>query len=192
MDYECKWGPPWTQRPRSHWPSWQSMCFASGSHGLDSHWAQTFSSRISSSISWHSWLVLLSRGGVAARAVIPRCTGVKLSVTSTTLAKKSSSDTAAFCCTATLSLSLWSCHAITGSQVRLVEKVCYFAKTLSFWLSFCYRFGLRFSYAVLYLSLQRRRAGSKWIAWLGCARDAAWLDCMTAGQLRRLAAWMML
>ena len=157
---------------------------AAGSHGLDSHWAQTFSSRISSSISWHSWLVrLLSRGGVAARA---------RSVTNTTLAKKSSSDTAAFCCTATLSLSLWSCHAITGSQVRLVEKVCYFAKTLSFWLSFCYRFGLRFSYAVLYLSLQRRRAGSKWIAWLGCARDAAWLDCMTAGQLRRLAAWMML
>ena len=46
----------------------------------------------------------------------------------------------------------------------------FFAKTLSFRLSFCYRFGLRFSYVFLYVeaSMQcnkkriTRRAGSKW------------------------------
>ena len=53
---------------------------------------------------------------------------------------------------------------------QVLEKRTFFAKTLSFWLSFCYRFGLRFSYVFLYVeaSMQcnkkriTRRAGSKW------------------------------
>ena len=53
---------------------------------------------------------------------------------------------------------------------QVLEKRTFYAKTLSFWLSFCYRFGLRFSYVFLYVeaSMQcnkkriTRRAGSKW------------------------------
>ena len=53
---------------------------------------------------------------------------------------------------------------------QVLEKRTFFAKTLSFRLSFCYRFGLRFSYVFLYVeaSMQcnkkriTRRAGSKW------------------------------
>ena len=53
---------------------------------------------------------------------------------------------------------------------QVLEKRIFFAKTLSFRLSFCYRFGLRFSYVFLYVeaSMQcnkkriTRRAGSKW------------------------------
>ena len=53
---------------------------------------------------------------------------------------------------------------------QVLEKRTFFARTLSFRLSFCYRFGLRFSYVFLYVeaSMQcnkkriTRRAGSKW------------------------------
>ena len=53
---------------------------------------------------------------------------------------------------------------------QVLEKRTFFAKTLSFRLSFCYRFGLRFSYVFLYVeaSMQcnkkriTRRAGSEW------------------------------
>ena len=53
---------------------------------------------------------------------------------------------------------------------QVLEKRTFYAKTLSFWLSFCYRFGLRFSYVFLYVeaSMQcnkkriTRLAGSKW------------------------------
>ena len=61
---------------------------------------------------------------------------------------------------------------LRGQRCRgqVLEKRTFFAKTLSFRLSFCYRFGLRFSYVFLYVeaSMQcnkkriTRRAGSKW------------------------------
>ena len=53
---------------------------------------------------------------------------------------------------------------------QVLEKRTFFAQTLSFRLSFCYRFGLRFAYVFLYVEASMQcnkkritgRAGSKW------------------------------
>ena len=62
--------------------------------------------------------------------------------------------------------------AAHGCRGQVLEKGIIFAKTLSFRLSFCYRFGLRFSYEYVFLYVETsmqcdkkrttRRAGSKW------------------------------
>ena len=68
----------------------------------------------------------------------------------------------------------------------------FFAKTLSFRLSFCYRFGLRFSFFVyVEASMQcdkkmtTRWAGSKWTAWLLASLDVQQL------QLGSFTAWQL-
>ena len=95
-----------------------------------------------------------------------------------------------------------------GGRRQVLDKRIIFAKTLSFRLSFCYRFGLRFSYVFVYVeaSMQcdkkrtTRRAGSKWTAWLlslaawmcnSCSLAAGLLGSLVARQLSRLTAWQL-
>ena len=84
----------------------------------------------------------------------------------------------------------------------------FFAKTLSFRLSFCYRFGLRFSYFLCMLKLRcsvtrkGRQGGQAASGQLGFLSLAAWmcnscslaaglLGSLVARQLSRLTAWQL-
>ena len=102
-----------------------------------------------------------------------------------------------------------SSFAAHGCRGQVLDKrIFFFAKTLSFRLSFCYRFGLRFSYVFVYVeaSMQcdkkrtTRWAGSKWTAWLlslaawmcnSCSLAAGLLGSLVARQLSRLTAWQL-
>ena len=101
-----------------------------------------------------------------------------------------------------------SSFAADGCHGQVLDKRILFAKTLSFRLSFCYRFGLRFSYVFVYVeaSMQcdkkrtTRWAGSKWTAWLlslaawmcnSCSLAAGLLGSLVARQLSRLTAWQL-
>ena len=101
-----------------------------------------------------------------------------------------------------------SSFAAHGCRGQVLDKRIFFAKTLSFRLSFCYRFGLRFSYVFVYVeaSMQcdkkrtTRWTGSEWTAWLlslaawmcnSCSLAAGLLGSLVARQLSRLTAWQL-
>ena len=101
-----------------------------------------------------------------------------------------------------------SSFAAHGYRGQVLDKRFFFAKTLSFRLSFCYRFGLRFSYVFVHVeaSMQcdkkrtTRWAGSKWTAWLlslaawmcnSCCLAAGLLGSLVARQFSRLTAWQL-
>ena len=105
--------------------------------------------------------------------------------------------------------SMTAASQLTGARGQVLDKRIFFAPTLSFRLSFCYRFGLRFSYIFVYVeaSMQcdkertTRWAGSKWTAWLlaslpawmcnSCSLAAGLLGSLVARQLSRLTAWQL-